>query len=156
APRRGGGRPLHRSRGPPDDLLGLGAGVEPAAARRGAGAALPLTLAIHPGALGDVLLAIPALRVLRRASPPDPLELAAQARISRLLETLGVVGRAVDFESLGLDALFAAAPGGGPSEWPARCAEELRRATRVIAWIGSREPAFVDRLTTLVPGSIVA
>src|SRR5262249_22928054 len=77
-------------------------------------------------------------------------------RISRLLETLGVVGRAVDFESLGLDALFAAAPGGGPSEWPARCAEELRRATRVIAWIGSREPAFVDRLTTLVPGSIVA
>jgi ADP-heptose:LPS heptosyltransferase len=26
----------------------------------------------------------------------------------------------------------------------------------VIAWIGSREPGFVERLTTLVPGSIVA
>ena len=37
-----------------------------------------------------------------------------------------------------------------------RCAEELRRATRVVAWIGSREPRFVERLTALAPGSIVA
>jgi len=103
-----------------------------------------------------VLLAIPALRVLGRASGRDTLALAAQARISRLLETLGVVSRAVDFESLGLDALFAAAPDGREREWPARCGEELRRATRVVAWIGSREPAFVERLTTLVPDSIVA
>jgi len=103
-----------------------------------------------------VLLAIPALRVLGRSSARDTLALAAQARISRLLETLGVVDRAVDFESLGLDALFAAAPGGQAREWPARCAQDLRRATRVVAWIGAREPAFVERLTALVPGSIVA
>jgi len=103
-----------------------------------------------------VLLAIPALRVLGRSSARDTLALAAQARISRLLETLGVVDRAVDVESLGLDALFAAAPGGQAREWPARCAQDLRRATRVVAWIGAREPAFVERLTALVPGSIVA
>ena len=103
-----------------------------------------------------MLLAIPALRVLGRSSARDTLALAAQARISRLLETLGVVDRAVDFESLGLDALFAAAPGGQAREWPARCAQDLRRATRVVAWIGAREPAFVERLTALVPGSIVA
>ena len=103
-----------------------------------------------------MLLAIPALRVLARASPRGTLALAAQARISRLLETLGVVNRAVDFESLGLDALFEAEAGGRPRQWPARCAEVLRHATRVVAWIGSREPLFVERLTALAPGSIVA
>jgi len=103
-----------------------------------------------------VLLAIPALRVLRRASPGDRLVLAAQPRIGRLLEMLGVVHRALDFEALGLDALFEPEPDDRRREWPARCADDLRRARRVIAWIGSREPGFVERLTALVPGSIVA
>ena len=103
-----------------------------------------------------MLLAIPALRVLRHASPSDPLLLAAQPRIGRLLEILGVVDRSVDFEALGLDALFTRESGDREREWPARCAEDLRRARRVVAWIGSREPGFVQRLTTLVPGSIVA
>jgi len=103
-----------------------------------------------------VLLAIPALRILERASPGDPLVLAAQPRIGRLLEILGVVHRSVDFETLRLDALFERATDDGPRGWPARCADDLRRATRVIAWIGAREPGFVERLTALVPGSIVA
>jgi Glycosyltransferase family 9 (heptosyltransferase) len=103
-----------------------------------------------------VLLAIPALRVLRRASASDSLVLAAQPRIGRLLEILGIPHRSVDFEALGLDALFEVEPVERRRAWPARCADELRRATRVVAWIGSREPGFVDRLTTLVPGSIVA
>ncbi|PYN32894.1 MAG: hypothetical protein DME01_20445 [Candidatus Rokuibacteriota bacterium] len=103
-----------------------------------------------------MLLAIPALRVLRRASPGDPLVVAAQPRIGRLLEILGVAHRSVDFEALGLDALFELEPEDRRRQWPARCADDLRRATRVIAWIGSREPTFVQRLTTLVPGAIVA
>jgi heptosyltransferase III len=103
-----------------------------------------------------VLLAIPALRILERASPGDPLVLAAQPRLGRLLEILGIVHRSVDFETLGLDALFEREPDDGPRGWPARCADDLRRATRVIAWIGSREPGFVERLTALVPGSVVA
>ena len=94
-----------------------------------------------------MLLAIPALRVLRRASPGDPLVVAAQPRIGRLLEILGVAHRSVDFEALGLDALFELEPE-DRRQWPARCADDLRRATRVIAWIGSREPTFVQRLTT--------
>jgi len=81
---------------------------------------------------------------------------AAQPRISRLLEILGVADRAVDFEGLGLDALFRDDPDSPPGQWPARCAEDLRRATRVVAWIGSREPRFVMRLLTLIPGSVVA
>lgn len=103
-----------------------------------------------------MLLAIPALRALRRAAPRDRLGLAAQPRIGRLLETLGVVHRAIDFEALGLDALFEAESADRRRAWPARCADHLRHAEHVVAWIGSREPIFVERLTTLVPGSIVA
>jgi hypothetical protein len=103
-----------------------------------------------------VLLAIPALRVLRQARPGDALVVAAQPRIGRLLEILGVADRSIDFETLGLDALFQDDPDGRDGEWPARCAEDLRRATRVVAWVGSREPRFVKRLAALAPGSIVA
>jgi hypothetical protein len=103
-----------------------------------------------------VLLAIPALRALRAARPRDTLVVAAQPRIGRLLEILGVVDRSVDFETLGLDALFPESPGSAIGEWPARCADDLRRATRVVAWVGSREPRFVKRLIELVPGSVVA
>jgi hypothetical protein len=71
--------------------------------------------------------------------------------------TLGVVDRAVDFESLGLAALFEDEPEAGPGPgWPARCTDDLRGASRLVAWIGSREPRFVRRLTALVPGAVVA
>ena len=103
-----------------------------------------------------MLLAIPALRALRSAQPRDTLVVAAQPRIGRLLEILGVVDRSVDFETLGLDALFQETLDNPIREWPARCADDLRRATRVVAWVGSREPRFVKRLIELVPGSVVA
>jgi heptosyltransferase-3 len=103
-----------------------------------------------------VLLAIPALRVLRHTRPGDTLVVAAQPRIGQLLEILRVVDHAIDFETLGLDALFQEHPDGRDGEWPARCAEDLLRATRVVAWVGSREPRFVKRLLGLVPGSVVA
>ena len=106
--------------------------------------------------MGDVLLAVPALRALKRRWAADPLVLAAQPRIAGLLAALGVVDRSSDFEALGLAALFEGGGMGSERGWPARCGEDLRRATRVVAWIGSREPHFVQKLTALVPGAIVA
>lgn len=103
-----------------------------------------------------MLLAIPAFRVLRRSRPDHALVVAAQPRIGRLLEILGVADRSVDFETLGLDALFQDDSDEGDGEWPARCADDLRRATRVVAWVGSHEPRFVKRLIGLAPGAIVA
>jgi ADP-heptose:LPS heptosyltransferase len=82
--------------------------------------------------------------------------MAAQPRIGRLLEALRVVDRSVDFETLGLDALFAPASEESEREWPARCGAELRRAAHVVAWIGSREPHFAKRLAALAPGAIIA
>jgi len=91
------------------------------------------TLAIHPGALGDVLLGIPALRALRDAG--GRLTLAAQPRIAALLVALGEADEARNFESLRLDALFA---GAGDARLPA--------VERVVCWFGARDPDFVRRL----------
>lgn len=107
------------------------------------------TLVIHPGALGDVLLAIPALRALRVQRPGQPLVLAAQPRLGRLLASLGEADRALDFESLGLAALFSTGP--GRVRPPV-----LERAARVVCWFGSRDPLFTANLRAIVPGALVA
>src|SRR4030095_6463368 len=75
------------------------------------------TLAVHPGALGDVLLAVPALRALR-AGAGGPLVVAAQPRIGALLEALEVVDGHVGFEALGLDALVVDDPARAPPPLP--------------------------------------
>jgi Glycosyltransferase family 9 (heptosyltransferase) len=70
-----------------------------------------------------------------------------------------VVDHWIDFDTLGLDALFASDDDRDTAErrgWPERCGEDLRRATRIVAWVGSRDPGFVRRLTALSPGAIVA
>ena len=100
-------------------------------------------LVIHPGALGDVLLAIPALRALRDAG--GRVALAAQRHIASLLFALGEVDDACDFESLRLDALFTADQGA-----------RLPAADRIVCWFGAREPEFVRRLTAASPRVIVA
>lgn len=102
-------------------------------------------LAIHPGALGDVLLAVPALRALRAGA--GQVVLAAQPRIGALLEVLGVIDRHVAFDSLGLDVLF--------TEDTAR-SSRLPEASRVVCWFGARDATFTRRLTSLVPGAVVA
>jgi ADP-heptose:LPS heptosyltransferase len=105
-----------------------------------------VTLAVHPGALGDVLLAVPALRALRAGSGA-PVVLGAQAHIGALLAALGVVDRAVAFETLGLDALFVDDPDRRP---------RLPGLDRLVCWFGARDPVFTRRVTALVPGAVVA
>lgn len=96
-----------------------------------------------------MLLAVPALRALRAQRPGHPLVLAAQPRLGRLLTSLGEVDAAVDFEALGLGALFTAEPEG-------QIASALRHAGRVACWFGSRDPLFVANLRAIAPGALVA
>jgi hypothetical protein len=118
--------------------------MSPAASGDRAGA-----LVIHPGALGDVLLAVPALRAL--AGHGD-LTLVAQPRLGQLLTALGVAQRAESFDGFGLDALFT-----DDAITPHRLlTQHLRHAARVVCWFGARDEHFVARLRTLSPAAVVA
>jgi heptosyltransferase III len=81
-------------------------------------------LVLRPGALGDTLLAVPALRALRRRFQ-EPLTLAAHGETARLLETLGEVDAGVAFDDARLSWLF-------------RSDAAKPTAERIVAWL---EPA---------------
>ena len=106
-------------------------------------AAVGPALAAHPGALGDVLLAIPALRALRATS--GGVTLAAQRHVADLVVALGEADHARAFESLRLDTLFA---GDGTADLP--------HADRVVCWFGARDADFIRRLRGQAPGAVVA
>jgi ADP-heptose:LPS heptosyltransferase len=112
-------------------------------------------LVVHPGALGDVLLAVPALRALRAAqaqlTATARITIAAQPQIGALLVALGIVDHAVVFDTLGLDALFTDAPLGD-----APVAAHLARAGRVVCWFGARDAQFAGRVRGIAPDAVVA
>ena len=65
-------------------------------------------LVIHPGALGDVLLALPAIRAVRNADPSRSLSLVANAPIARLLHACNEVDRMLPCEGSALTDLLRA------------------------------------------------
>jgi heptosyltransferase-3 len=104
-------------------------------------------LIIHPGALGDVLQAVPALRGLRARGR---LTFAGQARLGRLLVALGMADESRAFDGLGLEALFTEAPA------PPAVAAFLGGFTRVVSWFGSRDATYRARLAALAADLVVA
>ncbi len=104
-------------------------------------------LIIHPGALGDVLQAVPALRGLRAQGR---LTFAGQPRLGRLLVALGVADEARAFDGLGLEALFTDAPA------PPALTAFLGGFARVVSWFGSRDATYRARLAALVADPVVA
>jgi ADP-heptose:LPS heptosyltransferase len=107
-------------------------------------------LIIHPGALGDVLQAVPALRALRAAAPAAPITFVGQPRLARLLVELRAAQEARTFDGFGLEALFADAP------TPAALADAMGGVSRVVSWFGSRDETYRRRLRALAPRAIVA
>ena len=99
-----------------------------------------------------MLLAVPALRALRVEGGAITAGLAAQPRIGALLVVLGVVDRAIAFDTLGLDALFSDAP----LAPDAPVVDRLSAAGRVVCWFGARDPDFVGRLRAAAPNAVIA
>ena len=88
-----------------------------------------VVLIIHPGALGDVLLAVPAVRAIRSRYPSHVLVLLAGAEVGRLLQLCWVVDRVIPFESGDVTGLFSNA-GCSPS-----LRHLLERCDAAIGWL---------------------
>jgi ADP-heptose:LPS heptosyltransferase len=99
---------------------------------------------LHPGALGDVLQAVPALRALGRLGR---VALAGQPRLAALLRDTGVVAEALAFDTLGLETLFT-------PDLPAPAVLESFAA--VVSWFGSGEAIFTRRLRAAVERTVIA
>lgn len=91
----------------------------------------PRTLAIHTGALGDFLLAGPALQHL---AAQGPLELAGHPERHALAVAAGLAERTHPLDALGLHEVFAS-PEAARSAPPARLCRFLERFDRVQLWM---------------------
>ena len=97
-------------------------------------------LAIHPGALGDVLLAAPALAHLRALGFRPTLAVAG--RLVPLFDASGLVARAQDLEALRLDRLFQV-----PA--PADALAPLAAFAAVVSWLGAHDAGYRANLARL-------
>jgi heptosyltransferase III len=104
-------------------------------------------LVIHPGALGDVLQTVPAVRALRRHAT---LTFSGQPRLARLLVTMGLVETALPFDGVGFEALFTR------DKPPPALVARLAHFDRVVSWFGARDRVYVDRLCAISPGAVIA
>ena len=84
----------------------------------------------HPGALGDLLLAVPAIRRLRVCYPHHRLVLCAQEQAAALLGASNLVDEWVAFQGAGCAALFT----GSRPEDPVLL-DCLSRCDLAVAWI---------------------
>jgi heptosyltransferase-3 len=90
-------------------------------------------LVLRPGALGDTLLAVPALRALRRRF--GLLRLAAHAGAARLLAAVGEVEHGLAFDDPSLAWLFVARP---PEE-------------EIVAWMNPDGVAALEHARLVAP-----
>ncbi len=90
----------------------------------------PVVFVIHPGGLGDVLLALPALAALRRRYEGHLLALLAGPEVGVLLKACGIIDRTFTMNSGNLAALFAGRDDVAP---PLR--QVLQACVRVIGWL---------------------
>jgi ADP-heptose:LPS heptosyltransferase len=92
---------------------------------------------IFPGALGDLLLALPALRALRARHAPAAVTLVVQQRLRTLAAQAGVADATVALESAETAALFA---GEALPSW-------LAARPVVYSWLGAADDGVRARLT---------
>jgi ADP-heptose:LPS heptosyltransferase len=103
---------------------------------------------LRPGALGDTLLTVPAVRALRTIWPDAELTLAAHGAAARLLAGCGEVDRGLSFEDPRLAWLWAPAPGPdaqGPAFATPR-APFSPRPDAVVGWLTDPERRLHRRL----------
>jgi hypothetical protein len=114
---------------------------------------------VHPGALGDLLLTLPALARLGEAGYVRTI--ATAPRLGALLVAGGAAEAALDFDTLGLHHLFAAeseaaGPTGPTDGIAAGVATRLADFDLVVSWFGSSDAGYVRRIGTAARRVVVA
>ena len=89
---------------------------------------------IHPGGLGDVLLSIGAMAVLRSAFPQHKMILLAGSDVGHLLGQCGVIDQSLPIDSSRFSALFS-----GRVQISDIPHDLLRRCDLVVGWLSDRD-----------------
>ncbi|MBH0202760.1 MAG: glycosyltransferase family 9 protein [Nitrospira sp.] len=93
-------------------------------------------LIIHPGALGDVLLAVPAIKSLSQRFPRHEVVLIAAAAVSRLLLECGVISDWLPLEGQACLRLFSKT-----SSVSRELYSCVNRCDRAVAWMEDKDGA---------------
>ncbi|MEC4889011.1 MAG: glycosyltransferase family 9 protein [Nitrospira sp.] len=98
-------------------------------------------LVIHPGGLGDVLLAVPALQAIRSHYPTQELVLLAGTEVGHLLQQCGVVDRILPMEAGHLATLFI-----GPQQLSPSIHNIAKRCELAIGWLKDSDGSLLGTL----------
>lgn len=104
---------------------------------------------IHPGALGDVLLALPAVGFLRRKFSSHELLLCANDEIGELLRDCGVIDGWMSARGFSFGQLFGGSVEAGSDMW-----DWLTRCDLAVAWVGDEGGILDGVLRRYIQGSV--
>lgn len=106
-------------------------------------------LLLHPGALGDIILSLPAIALLRNRFPSARITIAGNVDYLTPIVS-GYAERVVSISTLPLHHLYVA--GALPSD-------ELHfwnSFDRIVSWTGAEDPEFVTKIKQIHPKACVA
>jgi len=105
-------------------------------------------LVLHPGALGDMILSLPALAILRKTLSPAKITLAGNLDFLRAISS-GYADKLLSLSSLPLHHLFGLDP------VPTADRQFWTSFDRILSWTGFGDPEFSRNLSSLARSVLV-
>jgi hypothetical protein len=106
-------------------------------------------LVLHPGALGDIILSLPALALLRNKFPSARITIAGN--IDHLEPVMsGYADSVLSLSTLPLHRLYS------PDALPESEVRFWRSFDRIVSWTGGADPAFTGKFKSIHPNVSIA